>query len=163
MNLDKALKFFLPKDREFFPLFEETAQNVTEASALLLSLMSETDIDKQIPLIHKIKELELKGDKMSHQTYEHLNRTFITPFDREDIHMLTSNIDDVLDNINGVAMKFELYRPKTLMSSFAKMADTINKAAAEIELAVTGLRNAGSNKQKILQACINLNTIENMG
>ena len=161
MNFDKALKFFLPKDTTIFPMFEECAQNVVQASELLVSLMSENDEGKKQGIIWKIKDLEHNGDNISHNIYEHLNRTFITPFDREDIQELASKIDDVIDSIKGVAQKIELYKPNRVMPEFLEIAEIIKKAALEIDIAIKGLRNAGNNKKVILQACINLNTYEN--
>ena len=161
MNFDKTLKFFLPKDTTIFPMFEECAQNVVQASEFLVSLMNENDPSKRQEIIWKIKDMEHTGDNISHQIYEHLNRTFITPFDREDIHELTSQIDDVLDNINGTAQRIELYKPNRTMPAFIQLAEIINKAAKEIDTAIKGLKTAGNNKKAILEACINLNTYEN--
>lgn len=161
MNLDKILKFFVPKDNSFFLIFEEDVKNLITTSELLITLISAEDIEKREDIIKQIKVLENKGDEITLKIYDTLNTNFITPFDRGDIHELASNIDDVLDTINGIGQRFQLYKPKKGLPIFKDMAEVIHQAAIEIDIAVKYLRNAGSNKQKILQACINLNTLEN--
>jgi len=101
MTIDSFLKFFVPKDHSFFPLFESDAQNLVKAAELLKELMASTDIGEHERINREIKEVEHIGDGITDRTYEQLNKSFITPFDREDIHELTAHIDDVVDSING--------------------------------------------------------------
>lgn len=161
MNIDSALKFFVPKDKSFFPLFEKDAQNLIRASELLKNLMQAEGVDQRAAYIKQIKEIELVGDDITHSIYDQLNKSFITPFDREDIHSLASNIDNVVDSINGTAQRISLYKPKNYIVVFRDMAEVILQAAREVEFSVNGLKDAGSNKEKIMQSCINLNTLEN--
>ncbi len=161
MNLDKLLKVFVPKDIAFFPLFEKDVQNLTQASALLKLLIFTEDYEKREIINKQIEDLEHEGDKITNTIFDTLNKTFITPLDRGDIHELTSEIDDVLDSIYGTSQRIQLYKPKKILPVYSHMADIIHSAALEIESAVKGLRNAGSNKDKIMQSCINLNTLEN--
>ena len=161
MNLDSALKFFVPKDRAFFPLYEKDAQNLIRTAELLKSLMQSGGLEQRSAIIRQIKEVENIGDDISHSIYNQLNKSFITPFDREDIHELASNIDDVVDAINGTAQRIKLYKPKSFIPAFIEMADVIYEAAKEIEFSVSGLRDASKNKEKVMQSCINLNTLEN--
>ena len=97
MNIDTVLKFFVPKDHSFFPLFESDAQNLVKASELLRELLSSVDITEHERYYKEIRDVEHIGDDITNKTYEQLNKSFITPFDREDIHELTANIDDVVD------------------------------------------------------------------
>lgn len=160
MNIDKFLKFFVPKDHSFHPLFEQDAKNLVKAAELLKEQMlchSWEDHEK----IHKeIKDVEHIGDEITDKTYEQLNKSFITPFDREDIHELTAHIDDVVDSINGVSRRICLYKPKHLMPVYEQMAEMILEAAKEIEKGIHYLVDAAANKDEIAQACINVTAIE---
>ena len=89
MNIDSVLKFFVPKDHSFFPLFEADAQNLVKATELLIKLMSSSDQAEHELINMEIRDVEHAGDEITVKTYEQLNKSFITPFDREDIHELT--------------------------------------------------------------------------
>ena len=161
MNIDTILKFFVPKDHAFFPLFEKDAKNLIKTTEVLKLLLSTEDIEQQEIFVKQIKELEKVGDDITHTIFDQLNKSFITPFDREDIQDLASSLDDVIDFINGAAQKILLYKPKALMPVFLDMSEVINQAAIEIEVSLHGLNHAGKNKEKIIESCINLNTLEN--
>ena len=163
MNWDRLLKLFVPKDQSFFPLFEESAQNLIKASELLKILVVCEEIEHREQLTKQIKTIESDGDDLTHRIYDQLNKSFITPFDREDIHELASNIDDVVDFINGTARRINLYKPRKMSLTFKEMADVIFQAAQEIEHSINGLKDAGRNKEKILKSCINLNKLEENG
>jgi uncharacterized protein len=160
MNIDKFLKFFVPKDHSFFPLFESDAKNLLKATELLKELMASSEFE-EFERIHKeIKDVEHIGDDITDKTYEQLNKSFITPFDREDIHELTAHIDDVVDSINGISRRICLYKPKKLMPIYKEMAELINEGAIEIESAVHCLKDPVSNKEKITRACDKVKAIE---
>jgi predicted phosphate transport protein (TIGR00153 family) len=160
MNIDSFLKFFVPKDHSFFPLFESDAQNLVRATELLKELMASTDTLEHERLYKEIRDVEHIGDEITIKTYEQLNKSFITPFDREDIHELTANIDDVVDSINGIARRICLYKPKKMMPIYKEMADMIYDGAKEIKAAVHCLKDPVSNKLKISQACERVRQIE---
>lgn len=160
MNFDKILKFFVPKDHSFFPLFEQSAENMVKASVLLKDLMAVNDNDIHERLNKEIKEIEHIGDEITDKTYEQLNKSFITPFDREDIHELTAHIDDVLDSINGVSRRICLYKPKNLIHGYREMADLIYLGAREIETAISCLKDPVKYKDKITAACERVTDIE---
>jgi predicted phosphate transport protein (TIGR00153 family) len=160
MNIDKFLKIFVPKDHSFFPLFEADTENLVKAAELLKKLMSTSEGDERERIIREIKQFEHIGDEITDKTYEQLNKSFITPFDREDIHELTANIDDVLDSINGISRRISLYKPKQLNSVYSQLADMILEAANLIESAVHCLKDAGSNRKKIMDACDRVKDIE---
>jgi predicted phosphate transport protein (TIGR00153 family) len=122
MNIDTILKFFVPKDHSFYPLFEEDAKNLVKATELLKELMSTSEYENHERINKEIKEVEHIGDDITDRTYLQLNKSFITPFDREDIHELTAHIDDVVDSINGVSRRICLYKPKKLMPVYKEMA-----------------------------------------
>ncbi len=160
MNIDKFLKFFVPKDHSFFPLFENAAQNLVKASVLLKELMDATEPEEHDRINKEIKDIEHIGDEITDSTYEQLNKSFITPFDREDIHELTAHIDDVVDSINGISRRVFLYKPKKMIPIYKDMAEIVYLAAKEIESAVHCLKDPVSNKSKITKACANVTDYE---
>jgi predicted phosphate transport protein (TIGR00153 family) len=160
MNIDSVLKFFVPKDHSFFPLFEADAMNLVKAAELLKQMMASSDPEQHEKLYKDIRDVEHIGDEITNKTYEQLNKSFITPFDREDIHELTAHIDDVVDSINGIARRICLYRPKKMMPIYVEMAKMIYDGAKEIEAAIHCLKDPVANKKKITIACDNVKEIE---
>jgi hypothetical protein len=160
MNIDSFLKFFVPKDHSFFPLFESDAHNLVKAAALLQELMSSTESLEYERIYNEIQVVEHIGDDITNKTYQQLNKSFITPFDREDIHELTAHIDDVVDSINGISRRICLYKPKKLIPVYVEMADLIYDGAKEIEGAIHCLKDPVSNKRKITDACDRVKEIE---
>jgi uncharacterized protein Yka (UPF0111/DUF47 family) len=150
----------VPKDHSFFPLFESDAQNLVKAAELLKELLSKTEIEDHERLYKEIRDIEHIGDDITIKTYEQLNKSFITPFDREDIHELTANIDDVVDSINGIARRICLYRPKKLMPIYVEMAQMVYEGAKEVEMAIHCLKDPVANKEKITSACGIVTAIE---
>jgi len=160
MNIDKILKIFVPKDHSFFPLFEADAQNLVKAAEKLKKMMRTTGIEERELINKEIRDIEHAGDKITNETYDQLNKSFITPFDREDIHELTAHIDDVVDSINGISRRICLYKPKNLTTVYVDIADMIYEGALEIEKAIHCLKDAGSNRHKIMDACEKMKEIE---
>lgn len=160
MNIDKILKFFVPKDASFYPLFEEGIKNLVQAAELLKMMLSGNDYDKHEKYHREIKEIEHKGDIITDRAYDQLNKTFITPFDREDIHELAASIDDVIDSINGVSRTICLYKPKRLMPEAEQMASMAYDAALQLQTAIHYLVDAAANKAEITSACQMVTEIE---
>jgi uncharacterized protein len=160
MNIDSFLKFFVPKDHSFFPLFESDAQNLVKASEILKELLTSSDSGEHERLYKEIRDIEHIGDEITNKTYEQLNKSFITPFDREDIHELTAHIDDVVDSINGIARRINLYKPKKMMPIYKEMAELVYEGAKEIETAIHCLKDPVANKAKITRACGIVTAIE---
>src|ERR1700739_18351 len=103
-------KFLIPQEKKFFQLFEKASSNLLETAVLLTRMVNTTDGDKRKELLREIERLEHIGDSVTHEIFTELSTTFITPFDREDIHALTSAVDDVVDFIHGSAKRIELYK-----------------------------------------------------
>jgi len=160
MNIDSFLKFFVPKDHSFFPLFESDAKNLVKAAELLNELMASTEFEDHERINREIRDIEHIGDDITTKTYEQLNKSFITPFDREDIHELTAHIDDVVDSINGISRRVCLYKPKKLIPIYKELAELIYEAAKELETAIHSLKDPVTNKEKIRLACDNVKIIE---
>jgi len=160
MNIDKVLKFFVPKDHSFYPLFEEDSKNLLKAAELLRKQLSSTETETH-ELIHKdIKAVEHIGDQITDKTFRLLNKSFITPFDREDIHELTAHIDDVVDSIDGVSRRICLYKPKSLMPVYKEMSEMIYEAAEQIFTCIHLLNDAAANKDEITKAIDKVKEIE---
>ena len=163
MKINDIIKFLVPKDESFFPLFEGQAKCTREAAKLLNDLIHQKNDEEREIIFNKIKDIESRADVFTHKVYEQLNVSFLTPFDREDIHALASHLDDVIDYIYAVSQRIQWYKPKPkkISEEFKNFVVVINKMADEIEIAVLNLRDASKNKDKILQSCITLNTLEN--
>ncbi|OFX27710.1 MAG: phosphate transport regulator [Bacteroidetes bacterium GWA2_31_9] len=160
MSLTKFFKFLTPKDKLFFPLFECGADNLVECAILLNKLFLVSEQSEKTSIMMRIKELEQKGDETTHTIFEELNKSFITPFDREDIHKLASSLDDVLDFINSSSQRIRYYKPKTLGNEFIELSELILQASREIHIAIFELKNL-KKAYKIKDACIRINEIEN--
>lgn len=160
MNIDKVLRFFSPKDRIFFPLFEKAADNNCTIAELLLQAIKESDDEKRETIIRSIENAEHIGDEITHEIMNNLNTVFITPFDREDIHNLSTSIDDVADHVKDAALRIRLYNPKKVPASIIKMAELIVKGTVEIKRAINELRDV-NNLEVIRKIIIDINNIEN--
>lgn len=160
MNLQSILKAFLPEDKKFFSLFEQSAANLLQISVVLCEAVNTSSPEKRKELIKEIERLEHVGDNIAHNIFHELSTNFITPFDREDIHQLASVIDDVLDYIHGSAKRIQLYKIETMTPAIVKLAELINKSAEELNNAVLAMRDM-KNPGRIREACVKINSIEN--
>ena len=158
--INSFMKFFLPKDRIFYQLFEEVSITSLEMSVLLKKMVNEREFDVRAEIIRQIEDLEHKNDDLTHKIFTELSRNFITPFDREDIHYLATAMDDVADYIFASAKKINFYRVDPQHESFSKMADMIVQGCDNIKTAVTGLKDM-KNMRQITDALVRINSIEN--
>ena len=149
---------FIPREEKFFDLFEEGAHNNVEASQVLKQLIDTWDCIEQ--RVEEITELEHKGDNITHEIIARLHRTFVTPFDREDITSLAKSLDDVMDFIEAAARSMILYKVSPPGKRARELADIIIQATAEVEKAVLDLRHRARLKQ-ILTRCVEINRLEN--
>lgn len=155
------LKFFLPKDKVFYTLFENASANLEKIAKKLVQVVNESDFNKRSVLIKKMEDLEHQNDQITHQIFLELGRNFITPFDREDIHSLASALDDIADYIYSAGKKINFYHiDPTKDSGVQKTADMIELAVLAVNQAVVELRNL-KNTQKIVECLIKINSIEN--
>ena len=122
-EMNNIFSYFIPKDRKFFPLFENASANLVNMSVLLIDLVNTPDIAEREPIHKKIEDLEHVGDEITHQIFIELGKTFITPFDREDIHALASALDDVADNMHGASNRILLYNVTEMTDPIKKLAD----------------------------------------
>lgn len=146
MKLDKIFSFLVPKDRKFFPLFNDAADNLVLASELLIKLIREADLDKRQDYMKAIKDAEHVGDDLTRKMLDELNGTFITPFDREDIHELVSKMDGVVDYINAASKRMHFYKLATFPNEFVLIADIIHAANKEIQFVLRSVKNVNDFK-----------------
>lgn len=154
-------KILLPKEEKFFPLFEGLADLVDDAAHVLLKIVESPEPSRQDEYFREIKSLEKKADDIAHSVFDALDTTFITPFDREDIHQLVSKMDDVLDLINATSQQIKLYKPKKLLPQFKEMVIIIIRGCEQIKIATKELRNL-KKPGKISDACVKINELENV-
>ena len=152
---------FTPKEPKFFPILKEMADVLLVASDLIIECVQNYDHEKAIEYYKKIKEQERRGDALSARVFDELNSTFITPFDREDIHHLADKLDDVTDYINSSAKRIVLYNPKALPTSAIEITKQIKAGAISIGKAVDQLDVLKKNADKIKEYCVELKVIEN--
>jgi len=144
------------KDEKFFKIFGQMTVHILEAAEILGNMLRNPGVDAA-PLAAKIKDLEHKGDELTHRVIDELNKTFITPIDREDIHDLSAALDDVLDLIDGIAIRIVLFRITEPIRSMPEMCAVLLSQAMEIGAAVSNLQD----NDHVVERCIEINRLEN--
>jgi predicted phosphate transport protein (TIGR00153 family) len=145
----------VPKEEKFFDLLKDSAKNLLEGAELLKDLVDNyTDVENKVK---NIKEIENKGDNIIHEIIEKLNKTFITPIDREDIHILASELDDVLDAIEGISSRLLYFRIQKPTPECIRLVEIIYEAVKQIERAISNLEQFDN----LPRFCIEINRLEN--
>jgi predicted phosphate transport protein (TIGR00153 family) len=149
------LQRFMPHDGDFFVLFRRQAENIVLGANTLTSMLEHyTGVPEQV---QRVKAIEHAGDEITHQIFRKLNQTFITPFDREDMHQLCSTLDDVIDLIDAAASRFVLYRVDHIRVGTIELAKVLAAATRELKNAVDTMESP----DKALQHVIEINRLEN--
>jgi predicted phosphate transport protein (TIGR00153 family) len=149
---------FIPRETKFFELFADIANNVVDGARALSDLLHNYDYEQMPAGVAKIAAIEHRGDEMTHRILIKLNQTFITPFDREDIHLLASSLDDVLDFIFAASDRLVTYKITQPSPSAKVLAGIILKQAEELGKAVALLDKDDSH---LLDHCVEVNRLEN--
>lgn len=160
MSLNSIFQYFVPKDKKFFPLFEQAGANLIDMAKLLQKGVNSTDLEVRKELSKKIEDLEHTGDKITHQIHLELGRNFITPFDREDIHALASSLDDVADFIHGASNRMQLYQVEKATEPMIELTDLILEATEHVAKALFELKDL-KNIRNITDSCVRINSVEN--
>lgn len=160
MNFNKIIQNLLPRHDNFFKLFEEDVQNLIIAGKIFEEAFHFPLTDRSKEKLHSIEDIEHAGDMITHKIFNELRSSFVAPFDREDIHLLTSSIDDVLDHIQGVAKRIFLYEINSFPEAGIQIIHTLNESIAELGKAIPLLRDM-DNKAQIHEACVHINSCEN--
>jgi uncharacterized protein len=145
------------KDEKFFKIFGQMTVHILEAAEILGTMLRNPGEVDLAALAAKIKDLEHKGDELTHRVIDELNKTFITPIDREDIHDLSAALDDVLDLIDGIATRIVLFRIVEPIRSVPEMCSVLLSQAMEIGAAVSNLQD----NDHVVERCIEINRLEN--
>ena len=154
------LDLLLPRETKFFTYMIQQVECFIEAAAVFKDLITnletlrETEIKQKI---HEIKEFELKGDCIEYKIIDELNKTFITPLDREDIHTLAINIDRSTDILNSISRKIEIYKIKNVPANVIKFADIICEISKKMKTILTQLKD----KEKIDEVQARMHALEN--
>lgn len=152
------LKKFLPKEEGFFQNFQALTEQLVKATTQFSRMLSDLGNAEQYAAI--ISECESQGDAIVHSTLELLHKTFITPFDRYDIHHLTSGLDDILDAVNRSAKRFPMYRLSTVPQEILALSKLALHASELVKKAVSQLAHLKDDVE-ILNVCGQLNEVEN--
>lgn len=154
------VKFSLtPREEKFFDLFEQGAANMVRAANKLKDLVDNWENPEAI--VAEITEIEHQGDSITHQIMEQLHRTFLTPFDREDISLIAGSLDDVTDFIQSAADSMLVYKIKKPGEKAKELTDIILKAAEEVQRAILQLKHRHEQKEMLVR-CVEINRLENM-
>lgn len=145
----------LPKDEKFFEMFLNAAKNIHAAAKSLKEMLESGK--KPDRYIREIKELEHTGDKITHEIISKLNKTFVTPFDREDIYDLSRALDDVLDHIDSAAHRIIIYRIADPGENAIRLAQIIIECADEMVKAISNLHQI----DQVYPHCVEINRLEN--
>jgi predicted phosphate transport protein (TIGR00153 family) len=160
MSFDSVLKFFLPKDRVFYGLFEEVATTLVQMGGIFKNALQEQDLSKRDALLKTLEDMEHRNDETTHRIFIELGRNFITPFDREDIHYLATSLDDIADYIWGAAKRVVNYQINDQYNTLPAFAEIISKSIGAINTSVYGLRDM-KDLRAITSACVLVNSLEN--
>jgi len=153
------LEKLMPRSDDFFGDFEAQAATVVEGAKLLMDLLENfTDVPRKC---QGIKDVEHRADDITHRAFARLHTQFITPFDRSEIHRLLSRIDDVLDLADAAAERLGLYDIDSVLPEARDLAAVLVAQSQKMEEAVKGLRNMKRDPQAILEACKQMNALEN--
>jgi len=151
---------FLPRDGNFFNLFDKQADFAVDAAVCLKEAVSKDHIDEEF--LQKMRNIEHQGDEVAHEIIDRLNKTFITPFDREDIHALAKELDDVIDMVNTIISRMNVYKISGVDKNLVEFSDVIYDSAKAVACAVKGLRNMKYTKS-LSDSCVEVNRLENVG
>jgi predicted phosphate transport protein (TIGR00153 family) len=151
---------FIPQEGKFFELFEQQAAHNVEAAKVFKELVHKWSLESE--RFQKLQDLEHEADITAHEIYDKLNRTFITPFDREDIRELAGELDDVIDLMQSIASRMQLYHVETIQTDIHTMADILLQATENVRKAVVEMKVA-EKERRVLDYCIEINRLENAG
>jgi predicted phosphate transport protein (TIGR00153 family) len=151
-----AFKFrLIPHDDQFFELFRSIADQIRQAAVHLETMLSTDPPDTS--KIDLIRDAEHKCDTLTHDTIQRLHRTFVTPFDREDLYALATNLDDVMDAIDHAAMLVRLYRIKQMPPGARELCHTVTAATVSLYAAMDAL----AHKKPVSPHAVEINRLEN--
>jgi predicted phosphate transport protein (TIGR00153 family) len=162
MKVDNIIKWFMPKEERFHELLARDTQNLSKAARLFADISRTANLEERRVKVVQLKALEHDGDQVTRQIFEALNSTFITPLDREDIRSLASNLDDILDYVEGVAQYLILFELGDSPEGLRQFGDIIVAMVEEIDK-LTGLLWDLSQETEIHDRIVRISELENQG
>ena len=151
---------FFPGDFNFFNLFEKQVGHAVEAARFFREVVSQGCVNEDV--LSKMAAIEHQGDEVAHTIIGQLNKTFITPFDREDIHSLTTELDDIVDMLNTIVSRLRIYNISGVDKHLVEFAVVIEQSVQAVARAIGGLRRI-KNVRVVFDACVEVNRLENVG
>jgi predicted phosphate transport protein (TIGR00153 family) len=162
MRIDSVIKWFMPKEERFHELLGKDTANLVRAARLFSDVASGTSLEQRRVKAVELKAVEHEGDRLTRQVFEALNISFITPFDREDIRSLASDLDDIVDDMEGVAQYIVLFELKESPEALRQFATILVGMAEEIERATSLVWNM-KNEEQIQSSIVRISELENQG
>jgi len=157
-----VLSRFLPKDEQFFAFFADAAANAAQAASVLATILAEGARDTEREVRH-LRDLEHRGDEISHRIFSALHSTFVTPLDRDDIQHLASRIDDFVDLLEEIGKRYALFRIEAPTPLARQFAQILIEQGNAIVAAVPLLEKIAANAQQIRTQVLELHRLENEG
>jgi predicted phosphate transport protein (TIGR00153 family) len=148
----------LPRDEEFFDLFVQVADRNKEAAQLLRDLFAAVP-ERRTPIVERIKRLEHEADQVTHEVVNRLDRTFITPLDREDIHQLASDLDDVMDVMDGTARRAQIFHLGVAPPGVRQLTEVIQRMVTVLAEGVGRLKQGDD----VMKYCVEAKKLEEEG
>ena len=162
MKVDRVIRWFMPKEERFHELLERGTRNLVEGAQVFSEIAHSTSLeDRKVRSVH-LKAIEREGDGITRQIFEALNTTFITPFDREDIRSLASDLDDILDHLEGVAKYLVLFQLAETPEPLRSFAQILASMAHEIDKIRSLIWDMG-NLHRIQESMVRISELENEG
>jgi predicted phosphate transport protein (TIGR00153 family) len=159
-KVDSVIRWFMPKEERFHELFARDTANLLKASRLFADFVRSTDFEIRRVKMAELKDREHEGDRITRGIFDTLNSSFITPFDREDIRSLATDLDDVLDSLEGVAQYVIIFELSESPEGLRGFADILVEMAAEIDR-ITELIWDMANERKLHEAIVRISDLEN--
>lgn len=158
MTLNNIFQFLVPKDKKFFPLFEQAASNLVLLATTLHEAVNVPKTERE-EYFKKVEELEATLEEITHKTHLELSKNFITPFDREDIYALVKAMDNVADFMHGAASRMRLYQVDKITKSIRKLTEINVEACQLIQIGIKELKDM-KNHKAIKDTCKKINKLE---
>ena len=162
MNVDKVIKWFMPKEERFHELLERATQNLVLAAKVFSEVAHATSLEDRKVKGVQLKALEREGDGITRQIFEALNTTFITPFDREDIRSLASDLDDIVDHLESVGKYLVLFDLGDAPEPLRRFAEILTSMTEEIDKIGVLIWDMG-NLNRIQESMVRISELENEG
>ena len=159
-KVDALIRWFMPKEERFHELFAKDTANLLQAARLFAEFAHTADLEKRRAKMPALRELEHQGDSITRQIFDALNSSFITPFDREDIRSIATDLDDILDYLEGVAQQLVNFDLGESTEGLRRFAEILVEMASEIDKVTELLWNL-DNQRQIQERNVRLSDLEN--